>query len=448
MLLAFTVAALLAQAPTLTLDEALEEAAAHNLDLVAARARLEQAELLNRKAWAAQFPTLSAGGNYTHNSNAASLAFATGYAIRDVGVTWPQDSAALPGKATTLAMVPTGFVESQVQVVDQLGGQLQVQQPFLVPAVWSAIHTSKLAEDVSRSNAAAVRREVLFQTAQLYFAAATWSRSVEVQQQLLESTRAHEADARARYEAGSGQKLALVRARIDRLKAEADVLRAQNSLSASKSALATMLGRETPFELAAPAEPQVPASPEALLQGAATHRVDVRAAQQSEALARAAHDGVWLKYLPNVGLNAAYKLSNSKGFTNSYDSWNVGVSLVWTLWDGGLREAELRESAAKVRETTATRESAELKAKDEVRRALWDLENALANYAKATEQVTLAREQMGLVEASFKAGAANSLEFTDARAALLNAEVGVLTEALNRALASLKVLYAAGVFPR
>src|SRR5512133_1527437 len=76
--------------PVMTLDEALAQADAHNLDLLQARERLEQSRLLARKAWSGYLPQLSGTGRYTRNSESASLPFVTGYYIRDLGVVPPE----------------------------------------------------------------------------------------------------------------------------------------------------------------------------------------------------------------------------------------------------------------------------------------------------------------------------------------------------------------------
>jgi len=91
--------------PVLTLDEALAEAQRKNLDLKAARARLEQAEQASRKAWAGYLPTVNAGGSYTRNSDQARIVFPLGGIIRDVGHP-TSDLTAGPGAPTNLESVP------------------------------------------------------------------------------------------------------------------------------------------------------------------------------------------------------------------------------------------------------------------------------------------------------------------------------------------------------
>jgi outer membrane protein TolC len=141
-----------------------------------------------------------------------------------------------------------------------------------------------------------------------------------------------------------------------------------------------------------------------------------------------------------------YRWANVAGFTGSNTNWAVTLGLQWTLWDGGLREAELRESSAKVAEAKANAGISENRARDEVRRGLLDLASARANRIKAEQQLQLARESQRLVDVSFKAGTATYLEVTDANTSLATAETGFVGETLNASLAALRVLKAAGKF--
>jgi outer membrane protein TolC len=134
------------------------------------------------------------------------------------------------------------------------------------------------------------------------------------------------------------------------------------------------------------------------------------------------------------------------GFIGRNTNWFVTVGLQWVLWDGGLREAELRESSARIAEAKANAGAAENRVRDEVRRGLLDLASARANRLKAERQLELAREGQRLVDVSFKAGAATYLEVTDATTTLAAAETGFVGETLNASLAALRVLKAAGQF--
>jgi outer membrane protein TolC len=239
--------------------------------------------------------------------------------------------------------------------------------------------------------------------------------------------------------------VALLRAEIDRSKAEQDLKAAQAAYDSARVALATLLDRrEADFDVAIPEEPPPPAGD--LEETAVRDRPDVQAAATAVQVADRTRAGVWARYLPSLGAFARWQWANLGGFTGSSESWAVGLQLSWTILDGTLREAELAETRAKVAEAEANRLGAEARARDEVRRTRLDLDAALANRQKAKETVDLARENQRLVEVSYKAGAATYLEVSDANNQLLSAELGSVAEDLKARLAGLLLLKAAGRF--
>lgn len=444
-LLALTLA-VTAAGPVLTLDEALAEADRKNLDLRAARARLEQAEQASRKAWAGYLPTLTGTAAYTRNNTSASIQLPVGSIVRDVGAP-TSDPGTLPGTPTNLQVVPEQVLDITIQPVNALNAQLDLRQAVIVPTLWAAIKAATQAERMAEFSTEAQRREILFAVAQAYYGAAASQAALTAQQRLLELNQAREKDTQARFQAGTVTKVAVLRAQLDRTRAEQDLLRSRNALAAAKLALATLVQRDPNFELSPPPEPRLPATQEGLEEKALEQRPDVAAARQGEELARTNRRGVWLSFLPTLGLSAAYRWSNVGGFTGQDTTWLVSLGASWTIWDGGLREANLREQSARVAEAEAQRLASEARTREEVARFQLELESALANRAKAQEAVELARESQRLTDISFRAGVATYLEVADTNTALTQAEVGFVAERLSAALAALRLLKAVGTFP-
>jgi outer membrane protein TolC len=193
--------------------------------------------------------------------------------------------------------------------------------------------------------------------------------------------------------------------------------------------------------------PPQPRPPEGDAEATALReRPDVLAAVSAVDLTRQQRTATWLKYAPSIGAFGQVRWANLTGFTGQDTTWAAGVALTWRLLDGGLREAEIREANARVAESEAARQNAELRAVQEVKNARLDMESALANKAKAAERVALARENERLVAVSYKAGAATYLESTDATESLRQAEISLVTESLAADLATLRLLKAAGAF--
>jgi outer membrane protein TolC len=435
----------------LTIDDALSRAMDANFDLAVARAKLQQARQGVWKAWSGYLPQVSAGGTYTYNSAEASISLPIGYYVRDMGST--QGPAADPAKpklgAPTQykALIPSDFSEPiDIQVKNQLGAQIQASQALIVPMLWGMINAATHGANAAELSVEAARREILFGVSQLFYGTASLRKVQEVQQRLFETAKKHERDAEVRYKTGTIPKVGLLRAQIERARAEQDLLRATNGYQGIRLALATALDRQADFEVVEPPEPVLPADPAALEAQTLRDRPDVKAAREAEAAARGARMGTAGKYLPSLGAFGRWQISNVAGFTGDNTAWAVGLAANWNLLDGGLREAELREANAKIAEAEAARKGAEAKALLDVRQAALDLASAQANAKKAQEQRDLARENQRLIDVSYAAGAATALEQADAQTALSSAEVAAESEALNAKLAALRLLKSAGAF--
>jgi len=436
----------LGQTTTLTLDEALQRADQANLDLKAAQAKVAQAKAGIWKAWSYHLPNVSVGASWTHNRDEVILPFPETYAVvgTNSATYTPPPGSSLT--ATNMLAIPATFQDIVLQKHDVYGAQVQATLPLLAPQLWYTIESAYRGAGVAEKSVEAARREILFGVTQAYYGTASLKRLVEVSNQLLEIARRQEKDAEVRYKAGTIAKVGLLRAQIDRARAEQDLLRSKNSYESVRLSLAMLLDRPPDFEVADPADPTLPQDLGGLERSALQDRPDVQAARLSEDLAGSLRKASAMKYLPAVGAFARYQISNVAGFTGKEDSWAVGLGLTWNVFDGGLREAELREGGARIAEAEASRRSAEAKATMEVKQALLDLESARANASKAREQRELAAENQRLVDVSFKAGAATAVEQADATAALRTAEIAYVTESLAAQLAAVRVQKAAGSF--
>jgi outer membrane protein TolC len=414
--------------PVLTLDDALRLSAERNLGLKVSEARLRQSEQGLWKAWSGYLPQVTAEGRYTRSY--------------PVSIPFPVSIANPPAGAP--AGTPPSLVNQSFPVIprDQLLGQIDATQMLFSPSIFFGIRAAGKGEDAARSFTENQRRQILFGTAQAYYLVASLKQATEVNERLLEIAQRQEKDARVRYQAGTIAKVALLRAEIDRARAEQDLLRARNAFESARLALANALDRPADFAVQDPPEPKLP--PDGKLEEVALRdRADVAAARSALDSAQSQQKAVWSGYLPNVAAFGHYQNANRGGLTGA-ETWYFGLSARWTLLDGGLREATVRETNAKVYEAETTLALTENQARLEVRQAVLDLESARANAQKAREQRDLATENQRLVDVSFRAGAATAVEQADATAALRNAEIAQQTETLSAQLAALRVIQAVG----
>jgi outer membrane protein TolC len=134
-------------------------------------------------------------------------------------------------------------------------------------------------------------------------------------------------------------------------------------------------------------------------------------------------------YAPRIRARAASTAQNPPAGTalNEFDwGWSAGVVAEWSLFDGGLREAEIaqkRLELAKAEEDLGEmRRMIEL----EIEALHAELRQAAEAVAATAENLALARQNLGIARTRYEAGLVTHLEFTDAELALRTASLGRL----------------------
>ena len=430
----------------LTFREAIDSARTQNLDIQQLDARVEQAKQFTWKAWSFYLPQVGAGVQVLRNQNEVNFSLPGSYYVRDMGSPQgPPAGGTVPGDPTNYTLYPSSVVDAVVQPLVQTQGQVKLSQAIIAPQAIVAILNSYKAEKTVDYNVQQARRDILFGVAQLYYGVASLQELVAVQERQVVLTKERERDARVRYEAGTGAKVGLLRAEIDRAQAEEDLKRSQIDFQRARLALAEALDRPDDFDIVIPEAPPKPGGGD-LEQQALQLRPDVKAAAEALSLAYGERTRIVMQYLPSIGVFGAYNYLTASTFTPNNFTWQVGVGLTWNILDGGLREASIREATARIAEADAAKRQVDLRAVTRVKQAELDLQGAVANRAKAKERVGLAQENARLVDVAYKAGAATYLESTDSVQTLRQAEVGLVAESLNVDLATLKLLNAVGAY--
>jgi len=224
-------------------------------------------------------------------------------------------------------------------------------EPDLWGRVRNTVNQARYAAQVSAADLANVRLSQQSSLAQLLFQI----RGQDALQKLFNDTviadRRTVDYAQAQYETGVGDKISLVEAQTALQSAESAAIAVGLTRAQFEHAIAVLIGK-TPAEFSVPVKildsipPSVPIGvPSHLLE----RRPDVAAAERTMAEANAQIGIAYAAYYPNVTLSA------SGGFeSNSFTSWlawpsrfwSIGASLSETIFDAGLRRAQVRQFVA------------------------------------------------------------------------------------------------------
>jgi outer membrane protein len=323
---------------------------------------------------------------------------------------------------------------------------------------WSA---AKSIEQSTNAQLDRQRNILFYDVVQAFYTALTADRQVSVREQALRGAEESLRVARERQTAGLALPAAVARASLEEARARAALEQARLTQAQARAALGFLIGQDPPEALAAPSAPVVPDGDEARwLELARSGRSDLEAAALATSAARAIAEQAWMDYLPTLTFTAALRASptgfigtggtsGGLGGSSAPDpvTWQVGLRMDFTLYDGGAREAATQLKRINLREAQLGRQQLERQIGLEVRQARLQLAAVEAQLTAYQEQVRAARENFAVIDAQQRAGRATPLEVADATTARADAEVQQLLGELARDLARLTLRRALGLPP-
>ncbi len=441
---------------TLALDEALAIAHRNNRDLKQAKARIAQAHAGVLTAWSSLLPIVSAQGKYTHNYKEVTLNLAQQLQANidlanliKLGVPTDQQAPINDYIAGVNAAITAG---NQNPIIIQKGEQLDfvlaATVPLIVPWGYPALSAARRTEDAGRANFDVTDAQVLYSTAQAYYACAGADELVEARRHAVVVAQKALDNARARLEAGVVTRVEVQRAELQLVRAQQALLESQDTQVQTYRALGTIMNMHEPVRvIAAESAPPEPAPVETLTSQALQLRPEFTALYRTIDANRLTVDSNWWRWAPSVSAFGNVRAFNYAGFSGDQYSWAVGLQLDWTLYDGGIRDAQRKLAAAQRDENEARLDQL----KDQVRDDVYNAERALGTKRRALDaarrSVQLSQQTLDLVQVQHDAGTATQLDLLQAQDNLVAAEVALAQARFDLSLGGLQLDRLSGTFP-
>jgi NodT family efflux transporter outer membrane factor (OMF) lipoprotein len=252
-----------------------------------------------------------------------------------------------------------------------------------------------------------------------------------------------------RHDGGIASGLDVARARTQLQTAKAQVSTTAAQRTRLEHAIAVLIG-ESPstFTIAASTTPlSLPSIPLDLPATLLQRRPDVAAAERRTAAANATVGVARAAWFPSLNLSASAGYSSfetSNWFKASNLFWSIGPSLALDLFNGGLREAQIRQARAALDEAGAHYRAVALGAVAQVEDELTVLgryRDAAADQALA---VDAAQKALDYSMTRYREGAVNYLDVTVAQTAALQTRRDQLALETGRLRASVALVRALG----
>lgn len=156
-------------------------------------------------------------------------------------------------------------------------------------------------------------------------------------------------------------------------------------------------------------------------------------------------------YWPSLNASGSWSWSNDEldfdDFSNE-DSWQVSLSLQWTLFDGFNREGMIQSARASMLRQQAGHESLVNSVKSSVLTARNNLVNSIKSWELSLEVLNQAQEQLRLSRMSYDLGSISLLDLLDAQSQLASAEASVESSRTACLIAEARLMVLLGRTPR
>ena len=422
---------------TVSIEEALQGTKQNNITWKSLAEGLVQIDALRDTAIALFLPKISADVTWLHlgERHTPDLGMDALFdALRQMGIPI-EDSGG-------------GGFDSFVPVKDMITGTFQALVPIIDPTTIPFLQGAYDQHDAVVQRVGRGREQILWGVAKAYYGMLTVQNLIGVSGRSIEAANQHHKSAEVRASLQSATQLEVKRAELEVTRLESQRIEFRASLEKARASFRYLTGLQGELELVDPAL-NVSAAEKPLqhwLEAASTHRKDLVAAKVELLVAQHELTRVWMKYLPTLNLFGQATLDNNEAqrFDDDPFNWSVGATLALTVWDGGIREAELKSTESKQRQARMAVQDLERKIQSEVEAAYQALADTEAALKLAERQLEVAHATQQLAKASEEAGVATSLEVIDANTMVFASEAQVLGARLGQAMSVLDLLAACG----
>ena len=298
---------------------------------------------------------------------------------------------------------------------------------------------------VSRENAATTREDVAFVATVAFYNVLRAEQTVEFQRENLRQQEALYRQASAFYEAGVRAKIDVVRAEANLYDARAQLSQAENGLRVARITLLQRIGVDGPadFRLSgALPELSLPGTLQDWVAEAERNRPELRALVEKE---RAATESLRLAragYLPFLVGSAGYGYGAEE--VPLQQNYGLAVTLNYPLFSGFETREQAREASATISSARYEFIEAKRRVRLEGEVSAFSVQEAQERLSARKKQRDASEENLRLATARYEVGAGDIIEMTDAQAQMVRSETDTINTAFDFAVSHASLLRAMG----
>lgn len=317
---------------------------------------------------------------------------------------------------------------------DTLG--IRVDQSFTLNGKeLTALKVTKDEIEKTEYNLEATRSNYMFEIAKNYYQILSAKKNVDISFADVKRLEKHKNSVNEKLQVGTVTKTALFRAEAEYSKSKTNLLKAQNAFNLAKASLKNLVDVEEDFSLV---EEQLfylkgsEFSYDSLIKEAIENRPELKSVTKTQEVAKKTISYERGSYWPTISFIGMYTNSdvdsNYDPQFSAYDSEtdlkekSIEAKVTFTIFDGGLRSAQVKQAIARKRQADAGLIDATNEIILESKKAWYDFQTAKSTIETLKDELKSASENFNAVTMQFEYGLADSVDMMDADALLVTAQ--------------------------
>jgi outer membrane protein len=316
-----------------------------------------------------------------------------------------------------------------------------------------ALDVSKKIIQGKKFSLESIRSQYFLQVAQAYYNILSAQRFLEIAQSDVNRLGTHRDAVKEHLSVGNVTKTDLYRAEAELSKSLTEQVIAENRVLQTKANLHNLVEIEDEFNLAKEDIKGIEnydCTLEDIQSYALKNRTEIKEAKKSLEIARKTIKFKKSDYWPTLSLEAGYKETDIKyDFSPTavkYDTEDLYFKgeLVFTLYDGGLRKAEIKQALADQRKSENALRLKEKQILLDSKTSFLVYQTAKSTLLNLKDELKSAKENYNAVQMQFKYGMANSIDIMDANTLLVTAQRKISDAKYTYYISVLQILYTKG----
>ncbi len=302
-----------------------------------------------------------------------------------------------------------------------------------------------------------IRSQYLLNVSQAYYNILSAQRYLEIAQSDVKRLTTHRDAVKEKLNVGTVTKTDLYRAEAELSKSLTEQLKAENAILQTKAVLRNLVEIEEDYNLKKANIEDIKKydlSLEEIQTCALKTRTEIKEAKKNLEIARKTVRYEKSDFWPTISLEAGYKETDiTYDYTPrdvEYDTEDLYFKgeLVFTLYDGGLRRAQISQAIANQRKAENALILQEKKIVLDAKISFLDYQTAKSTLLNLQDELKSAQENFNAVQMQFKYGMADSINMMDANTLLVTAQRRISDAEYTYHLSILKILYTKGDLTR